>query len=139
MLGAFVLALEGIPQLLIVAAGHVQWDGDINIRSLKFFISFVDIPLIPWYLSFYCNERTKYAVIGKIINLAVMNSAFEWVDFVEYYIYDEKEEIEMGSSWTANSTDTVKGYDVTNPWKVMFYQIVYILASPLLGELKGKL
>ena len=135
-MGAVVLALEGIPQLLIVAAGQVHWDGDYNIKSLKFFISFVDIPLILWYLSFYCNERTKYAVIGKIINLAVMNSASEWVDFVEYYIYDEKEEIEMGSSWGANSTDTVKGYDVAKPWKVMFYQIAYILASPLLGKSK---
>ena len=134
-MGAIVLVLEGIPQLLILAAGQIRWDGDYNIKSLKFFISFVDIPLILWYLSFYCNERTKYAVIGKIINLAVMNSALEWVDFAEYYIYDEKEEIEMDSSWSADSTDNVKGYDVTKPWKVMLYQMAYILASPLLGEL----
>ena len=134
-MGAVVLALEGIPQLLILAAGQVHWDGDCDIKSLKFFISFVDIPLILWYLSFYCNEQTKYAVIGKIINLAVMNSASEWVGFVEHYIYVEKEEIEMVSSMSVDSTDSVKGYNVTKPWKVMFYQLAYILASPLLGEI----
>ena len=126
----------GIPQLLILAAGQAHWHGDYNNKALTYFISFIDIPLILWYLSFYCNERTKYAVIGKIINLAVMNSAGEWVRLVEYYIYDEKEEIEMDSAWCEGHTDTAKGYDVTNPWKVMCYQIAYILLSPMIGKVK---
>ena len=133
-LGILVLIVEGIPQLLILAGGQVHWHGDFNIKALDFFMSFVDIPLILWYLSFYCNERTKYAVIGKIINLGVMNSAREWVGLVEYYIYDEREEIEMDSAWSEGHTVTGKGYDVANPLKVMSYQIGYIVACPIIGN-----
>ena len=125
--------MEVIPLLLVTAMGQIHWHGDYNIKALTFFVSFVDIPLILWYLSFYCNEQTKYAVISKIINLAIMNSVGEWVDLVEEYIYDEKEEIEMDSAWSEEPADIVIGYDVATPWKVICYQITYILASPIIG------
>ena len=136
-MGILVLAVEGMPQLLILAMVMTHWHGDFNVSALSFFVSFIDIPLILWYLSFYCNERTKYAVIGKIINLAIENSAGEWVDLVETYIYNEKEEIEKDSAWGEKSTDTGKGYDVSSPWKIICYQTAYFLASPIIGKMEA--
>ena len=128
------MVVEGIPLFLITAAGQVHWHGDINIKALTFFISFVDVPLIMGYLTFYCNDQTKYAVVGKILNLAVMTSGGDWVEFVGAYIYDELEEIERHSATDWEGTDMGKGYNVANPFKVLFYQVAYILASPLIGE-----
>ena len=128
------MVVEGIPLFLITAAGQVHWHGDFNINALTFFTSFVDVPLIMGYLTFYCNEQTKYAVVGKLLNLAGMNSGGEWVEFVDEYIYDELEEIEMHSAMSGEGADAGKGYNVANPFKVMFYQVAYIFASPFLGE-----
>ena len=89
--------MEGIPLAFIVAAGQEHWHADYDIKALTFFISFVDVPLIMGYLTFYCNEQTKYAVVGKLLSLAGMNSGGKWVEFVDAYIYDELEEIEMHS------------------------------------------
>ena len=134
-LGILVLVAEGIPQFLITAMGQIHWHGDFNIKALTFFISFIDIPLTVWYLSFYCNERTKYAVISKIINLAVMNCGGEWVALVETYIYDEKEDIEMDPDWSEERNDHVVMDDIASPWKMVCYQMAYILASPIIGKM----
>ena len=128
------MVVEGIPLFLITAAGQVHWHGDFNINALTFFISFVDVPLIMGYLTFYCNEQTKYAVVGKILNLAAMTSGGDWVNFVQFYVYDELNEMELHSAMSGEDTDIDKGYDVANPVKVLFYQVAYILASPLIGE-----
>ena len=90
-MGILLLVVEGFPQLMILAMSVTHWHGDFNTTALSFFITFVDIPLILWYLSFYCDERTKYVVIGKIINLAMTNSAEHWADSVESHVYNEKE------------------------------------------------
>ena len=56
-----------------------------------FFVTFVDIPLCIWYLSFYCSPATKFAVIGKILFLAFDNSSYRWADYIEKYIHTEDE------------------------------------------------
>ena len=56
-----------------------------------FFVTFVDIPLCIWYLSFYCSPATKFAVIGKILFLAFDNSSYCWADYIEKYIHTEDE------------------------------------------------
>ena len=117
-LGILVLVVEGMPQLLVLAMVMTHWHGDFNTAALSFFITFVDIPLILWYLSFYCDERTKYVVIGKIINLAIRNSAQHWASFVEWYIYDEKEIVQMENLAEAdniNNTGNGKGYHSSKP------------------------
>ena len=116
----------------------VHWHGDFNVDALSFFITLVDIPLILWYLSFYCDERTKYVVIGKIINLAMTNSAEHWADSVESHLYNEKE---IDTTYDAGDTWQVpgKGYNVSKPWIVIFYQLGYILGSPIIGKLKDVL
>ena len=132
-MGILVLAVEGLPQALILAMVLTHWHGDFNTAALSFFITFVDIPLILWYLSFYCDERTKYVVIGKIINLAIANSAEHWAEFVESYIYNEED---INVTDDADDTATGKGYNITKPLVVVFYQLGYILASPVIGKMK---
>ena len=86
--------------------------------ALTFFVSFADIPLIVWYLSFYCDQRTKFVIIGKIINLAIRNSTQHWASFVEWYIYDEKEIVQMENLAEAdniNNTGNGKGYHSSKP------------------------
>ena len=134
-MGILVLAVEGLPQLLVLAMVMTHWHGDFNIAALSFFITFVDIPLILWYLSFYCDERTKYVVIGKIINLGMANSAEHWAVFVESYLYNEKE-IDIDTTYDAGDTAPAKGYNISKPWIVIFYQLGYILGSPIIGKLK---
>ena len=134
-MGILVLAVEGLPQLLVLAMVMTHWHGDFNIAALSFFITFVDIPLILWYLSFYCDERTKYVVIGKIINLGIANSAEHWTVFVESYLYNEKE-IDIDTTYDAGDSAPGKGYDISRPWIVIFYQLGYILGSPIIGKLK---
>ena len=111
-----------------------HWHGDFNTAALSFFITFVDIPLILWYLRFYCDEQTKYVVIGKIITLAITNSAEHWADFVASYIYNEKD-----INHDADDTATGKGYNVSNPLVVIVYQLGYILGSPIIGKMKHNL
>ena len=60
-----------------------------------FFVTFVDIPLCIWYLSFYCSPATKFAVIGKILFLAFDNSSYRWADYIEKYIHTEDEIVRM--------------------------------------------
>ena len=90
-MGILLLVVEGFPQLMILAMSMTHWHGDFLSDTLSFFITLVDMPLILWYLSFYCFEITKYVVIGKIINLAMTNSAEHWADSVESHLYNEKE------------------------------------------------
>ena len=135
-MGIVVLLVEGLPQLLVLALVMVHWHGDFNRDALSFFITLVDIPLILWYLSFYCDERTKYVVIGKIINLGVAMSAKKWAIFVESSLYNEEE---VDTTYDAGDTVPGKGYNVSKPWIVILYQLGYILASPIIGKLKDVL
>ena len=121
-------------KVYLIDSLQVHWHADYNIKALTFFISFVDVPLIIGYLTFYCNEQTKYAVVWKLLNLAGMNSGGKWVEFVDAYVYHELEEIEMHSTMSGEGSDAGKGYDVANLIKVVFYQVGYIFVSPLLGE-----
>ena len=132
-MGIIVLVVEGFPQLLVLAMVVTHWHGDFNIAALSFFITFVDIPLILWYLSFYCDERTKFVVVAKIINLGIANSAEHWAVFVESYVYNEKE---IDTTYDAGDTAPGKGYDISKPWIVIVYQLGYILGSPIIGKLK---
>ena len=137
-----VLTVEGVPQLLMLSMVMTHWHGDFNMAALTFFVSFADIPLIVWYLSFYCEQRTKFVIIGKIINLAIRNSTQHWASFVEWYIYDEKEIVQMENLAEAdniNNTDNGKGYHSSKPWIVLYYQLGYIVVSPILGKFKAKI
>ena len=134
-----VLVVEGVPQFLLLGMVLTHWHGDFNKAALTFFVTFVDIPLIVWYLSFYCDERTKYVVIGKIIFLAMANSAEHWALFVESHIYDEIDIVQMDDSPVteySNRNERSKDYDVSNHSVVFYYQLGYILASPIIGKLK---
>ena len=79
-------------------------------------------------------------VIGKLINLGMANSAEHWAVFVESYLYNEKE-IDIDTTYDAGDTWQVpgKGYNVSKPWIAIFYQLGYILASPIIGKLKDVL
>ena len=123
---------------MILAMVMTHWHGDFNISSLSFFISFADIPLIVWYLSFYCYPQTKFVVVGKIINLAIANSAEHWAGFVEEYIYVEKNMPAMKNIHQGEniSTDNSKGYSSSKSlWVVLCYQFGYILATPIIGKM----
>ena len=137
-MGILLLVVEGFPQLMILAMSMTHWHGDFLSDTLSFFITLVDMPLILWYLSFYCFEITKYVVIGKIINLGVAMSAKKWAIFVESSLYNEEE---IDTTYDAGDTWQVpgKGYNVSKPWIVIFYQLGYILASPIIGKLKDVL
>ena len=116
-----------------------HWHGDFKTSSLNFFVSFADIPLIIWYLSFYCNPQTKFVVVGKILNLAIANSAEQWASFVEEYIYVEKNTSAMENfSEVENiSADNSRGYHSSKSLLfVLCYHIGYILATPIIGKLK---
>ena len=134
-----VLTVEGVPQLLMLAMVMTHWHGDFNMAALTFFVSFADIPLNVWYLSFYCDQRTKFVVIGKITNLAIRHSAQHWASFVERYIYDEMEIVHMDSLDNTDNINTdTEGYEISTPWIVLFYNLGYVLVSPILGKEKLK-
>ena len=130
-MGLLVLGVEGIPQLLILAMVMTHWHGEFNTAALSFFIKFVDVPLILWYLQFYCDEQTMYVVIGKVMALAITTSAEHWADFVVSYIHNEREH-----EYDAIDSKTNKGYDVSNLRVVILYQLGYLLSSPLIGKTK---
>ena len=70
---------------------------------------------------------------GKIINLAMTNSAEHWADSVESHLYNEKE---IDTTYDAGDTAPGQGYNIAKPWIVIFYQLGYILGSPIIGKLK---
>ena len=65
----------------------VHWNGDIDTTALDFYVTFVDIPLCIWYLSFYCSPKTKFVVISKILEMAFNNTVNVWSNYIEMYIY----------------------------------------------------
>ena len=53
------------------------------------FEALVDIPLVMWYMSFYCSPRTKNAVIGKLLVNYISIAISRYEDYAEKYIYVE--------------------------------------------------
>ena len=136
LLAIIILIVEGVPQMLMLAMVMTHWHGDIDKAALSFFVSFANIPLLVWYLIFYFDQQTKFMVIAKIINLAMRSCAHHWDIFVKMYIYDEKEVDHTADMLITDNTNTDKWneYDASKPFFVLFYQLGYILASPILGK-----
>ena len=131
------MVVEGIPQLLTLAMVMTHWHGDFDKAALSFFLSLADVPLCLFYLSFYCNQKTKYVVVGKLFFLALDKSFYHWADFIEKYIHLE-EEIDKNSE-TVNDKiqeDFLPNYNSSNFGIVLGYQIVFVLLTPVKGKLK---
>ena len=95
--------------------------------------TYIDVPLCIWYLSFYCSPNTKFAVISKILVLAFDNASHRWNDYIERYIHTE-EKIE-DSAMEFDIQPIFCEYDNSNLFKMVIYQIGYIIISPLIGKL----
>ena len=92
----------------------------------------MDVPLVIWYLSFYCNERTHLAVISKVLFLAIENSSGPWARFMERYIHDENK-----SHPEINEEEKVGRFEYhpSKLWLICLHQIGYVLISPMVGKL----
>ena len=117
-----------------------HWHGDFDTTALNFYGAYVDIPLCIWYLSFYCSPTTKFAVISKILVLALDNTVAKWNDYIEKYIHTEEKienstmEFEIQSNPNQSSPIQYE-YDNSNLFKVAIYQIGYIIIAPMIGKL----
>ena len=90
VLGIVVLSVEGIPQFLVLGMTMAHWHDSFEKAALDLFFNGMDIPLCIWYLSFYCNPRTKFAVIAKILVESLSNSLNNYGAYVERYLYFEE-------------------------------------------------
>ena len=53
-------------------------------------MTFSDLPLSIFYLSFYCNNRTRFFVSAKIFFLGLEKNLYYWAHYIEQYIYKEE-------------------------------------------------
>ena len=96
LLATVIIPLEVFPQFLLVNMNYIHWDGPYRRIAMDFFNTIVDIPLSVWYLSFYPNDKTKYIVVCKILIDSVQQICHAYGDFIETYLYFEKETNDNG-------------------------------------------
>ena len=101
-----------------------------------FSVSFSDVPLSIFYLSFYCNNRTRFFVSAKIFFLGLEKNLYYWAHYIEQYIYKEEPttDMQVTNSSIRESDGTFK-YDSSKFWNAFLHQVGYIFLSPFLGEL----
>ena len=95
-------------------------------------VSFSDVPLSIFYLSFYCNNRTRFLVSAKILFLGIEKNLHHWAKYIEQYIYKEEPATDLNSNRERIETFN---YDSSKFWNVCFHQIGFIFLSPFLGKL----
>ena len=137
-LGIAVMLLEGIPQMLSLALGLIHWDSTFDEYGFGLFEALVDIPLVMWYMSFYCSPRTKNAVIGKLLVNYISIAISRYEDYAEKYIYVECEI--TGTERSEFQNIEIKYlkrcglmYDVSKLINVSAHQIFSIIACPFVG------
>ena len=137
-LGIAVMLLEGIPQMLSLALGLIHWDSTFDEYGFGLFEALVDIPLVIWYMSFYCTPRTKNAVIGKLLVNYISIAIGRYEDYTEKYIYVECDVTETERSELQNiEIKYLKRcgliYDVSKLINVIAHQFVSIICCPFVG------
>ena len=139
-LGAVILALECVPQMIGLALVMIHWDANFDQHGFELFESLVDMPLVLWYLSFYCSPRTRNAVIGKVFLNSFSMFIHRYADYAEKYVYEEGNEIEK-TEGNMNGTTEIKhstrcglpAYNISKFTNVCAHHIVYLLACPFVG------
>ena len=137
-LGIAVMLLEGIPQMLSLALGLIHWDSSFDEYGFGLFEALVDIPLVLWYMSFYCTPRTKNAVIGKLLVNYISIAIGRYEDYADKYIYVECDVTKTERSELQNiKIKYLKRcgltYDVSKVINVSAHQIFIIIACPFVG------
>ena len=82
----------------------------------------------------------QLAVLAKILLEGIEASAHLYGKYVETYLYNEEEITCIGDQEIVKISETKnRGYDVTNFFKVLFFNIFYIIICPFkaLQELYG--
>ena len=62
----------------------------------------MDIWLTVWYLKFYCDPAKKWVVISKVLVDSVRTCASNYGDYVERYLYSEKEIVDSDKNEAAH-------------------------------------
>ena len=139
-LGAVILALECVPQMISMSLVMIHWDATFDQHGLELFQSLVDIPLVLWFLSFYCSPRTKNAVIGKLFLNGVTLFINRYAEYAEKYVYEEADAIEKSGGYMNENTEIkhrtrcgLPPYDISKFANVCANHIIYLLACPLVG------
>mgnify|MGYP007048351905 CR=1 FL=1 len=137
-LGAVIFALVCIPQMISMSLVMIHWDANFDQNGFELFESSVDMPLVLWYLSFYCSPRTKNAVIGKLLVNYISIAISRYEDYADKYIYvefditeterSELQDIEIKYLKRCGLT-----YDVSKVINVSAHQIFSIFACPFVG------
>ena len=139
-LGTVILTLEGIPQMMSLALGMIHWDATFDQLGFEVFESLVDMPLVLWYLSFYCSPKTKNAVIGKLFLNCVSMFLHRYGEYIEKYLYVEGDVDEGNKGWVDDYTEIkcrircgLPAYDSSKFKNVFMYHTIYLIACPFVG------
>ena len=149
-LGAVILSLEGIPQMMSLALGMMHWDSSFDQYGFELFESLVDIPLVLCYLSFHCSPETKNAVIHKLLLNCISKFISRYEEYVEKYIYVEGcdehvegyGEVSQHENTCLNAPNEISvspdkrcvmKYDSSKFTKVFFHHFIYIILCPFIG------
>ena len=139
-LGGVILALEGVPQIVSMSLVMIHWDANFDQNGFELFESSVDMPLVLWYLSFYCSPRTKNAVIGKLFLNSVSMFINRYAEYAEKYVYVEHDGIEETGGTMIGNIEVVHrtrcglpAYDVSKFANVCAHHVIYLLVCPFVG------
>ena len=137
-LGIVIMSLEGVPHMISLALAMIHWESSFEQYGFEMFVSLVDVPLVLWYLSFYCSPGTKNAVIGKLLVNYISIAISRYEDYSEKYIYVECNVTETERSELQNiEIKYLKRcgltYDVSKVINVSAHQIFSIIACPCVG------
>merc|ERR1712012_1208233 len=105
--------------------------GDGLQLSIELFIIIFSI----WFLTFYCNPRTKMAVVGKILMEGIGATGALYGQYIEKYLHNPVEEIEYISEMDIDHQEEKSSfdYDVGNIRNVFYMQFLYLLLIPFKG------
>ena len=138
-LGIVIMTLQGIPQMLSLAVGVIHWDYSTEEYGHTLFKSLTDIPLVLWCLYYYCDQRTKNAVIGKLMVNCVATAINRYSQYADKYIYVESNNMELDEDYKEEKT-TISyserwrlSYDSSNLVNVCVHHILYTIACPFVG------
>ena len=126
--------------MISLALAMIHWESTFDQHGFEMFVSLVDIPLVLWYLSFYCSPKTKNAVIGKLMLNSISMFIGRYSEYVENYIYaetDELDDVETGHTNSTRSGNVImrRGflYDGSKLANVCYHHIIYIIMCPFVA------
>ena len=140
VLGVVILVLEGIPQMISMSFVMIHWDTTFDQHGFELFESLIDLPLVVWYLSFYCSPETQNAVIGKLFFNKVSTFIGRYAEYIEKYIYVENGKMKKNKECPENETEgthhircRLPAYDISKFTNVFLHHIVHIIFCPFVG------